>query len=108
MAFIYAISFDIAPDQVGELKIGNSLERVLGYLRTLLPSQIGYITTRAMYALEPDEEGQIDLLFESVWDRWEDLEAHMESTLLEDKVLREFAPDINFEDLRIRIYEEVA
>jgi hypothetical protein len=32
----------------------------------------------------------------------------MESSLLEDKVLREFAPDINFEDLRIRLYEEVA
>jgi hypothetical protein len=108
MAFIYAVSFDIAPDQVGELKIGNSLERVLGYLRTLLPGQAGYITTRAMYALQPDEDGEIDLLFESVWDRWEDLQAHMESSLLEDKVLREFAPDINFEDLRIRLYEEVA
>lgn len=108
MAFIYAIRFDIAPDQVGELKIGNSLERVLGYLRTLLPSQTGYITTRAMYALEPDEEGEIDLLFESVWDRWEDLKAHRESSLLEDKVIREFAPDIGLEDLRMRIYEEIA
>ena len=108
MAFIYAVSFDIAPDKVGELKIGNSLERVLGYLRTLLPGQTGYITTRAMYALEPDEDGEIDLFFESVWDRWEDLQAHMESSLVEDKVLREFAPDINLEDLRIRIYEEVA
>jgi hypothetical protein len=108
MAFIYAVSFDIAPDKVGELKIGNSLERVLGYLRTLLPSQAGYITARAMYALEPDEDGEIDMLFESVWDRWEDLQAHMESTLLEDKVLREFAPEIRLEDLRIRTYEEVA
>jgi hypothetical protein len=43
-----------------------------------------------------------------VWDRWEDLQAHQESSLAEDRVLREFAPHVELEDLRVRIYEEVA
>jgi hypothetical protein len=108
MAYIYSISFDIAPEKMDELRIGASLERTLGYLRTLLPSEIGFVTARAMYALNPDKDGEIDLIFQSVWDRWEDLQAHKESSLAEDKVLREFAPHIKLEDLRVRVYEEVA
>jgi len=108
MAYIYSISFDIEPDKMDELKIGASLERTLGYLRTLLPSEVGFITARAMYALDRDENGDIDLIFQSVWDRWEDLLAHQASSLAEDKVLREFKPHVELEDLRVRIYEEVA
>jgi hypothetical protein len=108
MAYIYSISFDIGPDKMDELQIGSSLERTLGYLRTLLPSSLGFITARAMYALNPDKDGEIHLIFESVWDRWEDLKAHEESSLAEDKVLREFAPHVELDDLRVRIYEEVA
>jgi len=108
MAYIYSISLDIGPDKMDDLQIGASLERTLGYLRTLLPSEIGFITARAMYALDPDENGEVDLIFQSVWDRWEDLRSHQESSLAEDKVLREFAPHVELEDLRVRIYEEVA
>jgi hypothetical protein len=108
MAYIYSISFDIAPDKMDELRIGASLERTLGYLRTLLPSEMGFISARAMYALEADDEGEIDLSFQSVWDRWEDLEMHRKSMLAEDKILREFQPHVELEDLRVRVYEEVA
>jgi hypothetical protein len=108
MAYVYSISFDIEPDKMDELQIGASLERTLGYLRTLLPSSTGFITARAMYALNPDQDGEIDLIFESVWDRWEDLKAHEESSLAEDKILREFTPHIVLDQLRVRIYEEVA
>jgi hypothetical protein len=107
MAYIYSITFDIGPDKMDELQIGASLERTLGYLRTLLPSETGFITARAMSAVNPDEKGDIDLIFQSVWDRWEDLQAHQESSLAEDKVLREFAPHVELEDLRVRLYEEV-
>jgi hypothetical protein len=34
MAYVYQVSFDIRPDQMNELQIGASLERVLGYLRS--------------------------------------------------------------------------
>jgi hypothetical protein len=108
MAYIYSISFDIGPDKMDQLQVGASLERTLGYLRTLLPSSPGFITARAMYAINPNENGEIDLVFESVWDQWEDLEAHQESSLAEDKVLREFEPHVELEDLLVRIYEEVA
>jgi hypothetical protein len=108
MAYIYSISFDIGPDKMDELKIGSSLERTLGYLRTLLPSEVGFITARAMYALQADENGEIDLIFQSAWDRWEDLKAHKESSLAEDKILHEFQPHVKLEDLRVRVYEEVA
>ena len=108
MAYIYSISFDIGPDKMDELQIGASLERTLGYLRTLLPSEIGFVTARAMYALDPAKDGEIDLIFQSVWDRWEDLQAHKKSSLAEDKVLREFEPHVELGDLRVRVYEEVA
>jgi hypothetical protein len=108
MAYIYSISFDIGPDKMEELQIGASLERTLGYLRTLLPNERGFLTARAMYALDPDEDGEIDLIFQSAWDRWEDLQAHRKSSLAEDKILREFQPHVELEDLRVRVYEEVA
>jgi hypothetical protein len=108
MAYIYSISFDIDPGLMDELEVGASLERTLGYLRTLLPSDEGFVTARAMRALDPDDQGKIDLVFESVWEGWEDLLAHQKSALAEDKVLREFEPHVELEDLRVRVYEEVA
>lgn len=105
MAYTYILRFHIKPEQMSELEIGSSLERVLGYLRTLLPSQDGFITSRALYSLE--QEDQVELLFESVWDTWENIEAHRDSALSEDKVLLEFGSHINREDLNIRLYEEV-
>ena len=106
MAYIYRIDFDITPEQMSQLEIGASLERTLGYLRTLLPSQMGYITARAMHALNGNEE--VHLSFESEWERWEDLQAHRESSLSEDKVLKEFEPHVQLEDLTVRVYEEVS
>lgn len=105
MAYIYQISFDIQPDQMNELEIGASLERVLGYLRALLPSEPGYVTSRAMNSL--DMPGETHLVFQSMWETWDDLEAHRQSSLAEDKVLTEFQPHVSLEDLSVHIYEEV-
>jgi quinol monooxygenase YgiN len=89
-----------------QLRIGAALERVLGYLRTLLPSETGYITARAMYSVDRDD--RTHLVFQSVWETWEDLEAHRESELAEDKVLTEFEPHVELNDLVVHVYEEVA
>lgn len=105
MAYTYILQFYIKPEQMSELEIGASLERVLGYLRTLLPGQEGFITSRALYSL--DQEDQVELIFESVWDTWENIQAHRDSTLSEEKVLLEFGPHINRESLNIGLYEEV-
>ncbi len=106
MAYIYEMSFDINSDQLDALKIGASLERVLGYLRTLLPSETGYVTTRALYSVENEEETHI--VFLSEWEEWEDLEQHKKSPLLEDKIIKEFDPHIKLEHLSTRVYNEVA
>jgi hypothetical protein len=106
MAYIYQVSFDIRPDQMSELQIGASLERVLAYLRTLLPSEPGHVTSRAMYSVDiPD---RTHLVFQSVWEGWDDLENHRGSSISEDKVLTEFEPHVELENLVVHVYEEVS
>jgi quinol monooxygenase YgiN len=106
MAYVYQVSFDIQPDQMSELEIGASLERVLGYLRALLPAETGFVTSRAMYSVDIPETTH--LVFESVWDSWDDLDVHLQSSLAADKVLTEFKPHVALEDLSVHTYQEVA
>lgn len=105
MAYVYEVSFDIRPEQMEELQIGASLERVLGYLRTLLPEQVGYITARALYSVE--NEQATHLIVQSEWEHWEDLTKHRDSSLSEDKVLEEFEPHVELQHLVARTYTEV-
>jgi hypothetical protein len=105
MAYVYQVSFDIESEQVDELRIGGSLERVLGYLRILLPSETGYMTARAMYSMDDPE--RTHLIFESVWEEWEDLTRHEATNLAERKVLVEFAPHVDLGALASRVYREV-
>jgi quinol monooxygenase YgiN len=106
MAYIYQIGFDIRPDQMGELEIAASLERVLGFLLTLLPNEEGYITARAMHSI--DNGDTVTLVVESVWDNWDEFERHSKSATEEGKVLLEFAPHLDRGALRRRVYEEVS
>ncbi len=106
MAYVHQVSFQIRTDQMSELQIGAALERVLGYLRSLLPAQPGYITTRAMYSVDiPD---RTHLIFQSQWERWDDLTAHRDSNLSEMKVLDEFQPHVDLEELAVHDYAEVS
>jgi hypothetical protein len=107
MAFFYQISFDIHPDQMGELEIGSSLERTLGYLRTLLPSENGFITVRVARSVQLQDE-EIHIQVESEWDYWDELQAHRHSNLAEDKILQEFEPHVDLEDLEVHVLEEIA
>jgi hypothetical protein len=105
MAYIYHITFDIHANQMDELRIGGSLERVLGYLRTLLPEERGFITSRALYSVE--ENDLTHIIFMSEWQTWEDLQNHKNSNLIEEKILKEFEPHVNLENLTVQIYGEV-
>ena len=104
MAYVYQVSFDIPIDRQDELEVGSSLERVLGFLRVILPAEPGYTTARAIYSL--DLPGRVRIVVESVWDHWEDLQTHRQSALAEDKILREFAY-LNPEMLDIGTFREV-
>jgi len=106
MAYTYRVSFDIAPEQRSELEIGASLERVISYLRALLPSEDGHVESRALSSL--DNPSNVHVILESTWLDWESLMKHRSSSLTEDKVLREFGPHIQLQHLSQRVYREVS
>jgi heme-degrading monooxygenase HmoA len=106
MAYTYQVSFEINHEQMEQLHIGAALEKVIGYLRTLLPNEMGFITVKAMHSL--NVPGKTHLVIQSTWDQWEDLQAHQASRLAEQKVLSEFEPHVKLEDLSVHVYEEVS
>jgi len=106
MAFVYQVSFGIPRNQADELALGAPLERVLGYLRTRLPEQTGYVTARAMNSVDANQTTEV--VVQSVWETWDDLLAHQKSQLAEAKVLLEFGSDVPADGLTVRVYEEVA
>ena len=105
MSYMYQVSFNIQPDQLSQLEIGKSLEKVLGYMKSLLPNQAGFMDTRVFYTLNEKDNTYVVCISE--WDYWEDLDKHLKSGLSEDKILSEFEPHIKKDDLIIRIYKEV-
>ena len=105
MAFLHQVEFTIGPEHLSELEIGASLERVIGYLRTLLPGEPGFISARAYQSLK--YEPVVHVQVASLWDTWEDLLSHRDSALAEDKILSEFEPHVQIDDLRVSIYREV-
>ena len=106
MAYFYEVSFNPEPEQLADLKIGKSLEKVIGYLRVLLPNQTGFVSANGMQ--EVNAQGKPNLVFLSEWETWEDLQAHLKSSsLVEDKILLEFDPHIQSEHLVKRIYREI-
>jgi hypothetical protein len=106
MAYIYQVRFRITAQKMNELAVGASLERTLGYLRSLLPNEPGFVTARAMRSL--DLTDAVEVVFETVWDGWEELSAHRRTALAEEKVLVEFEPHVELSDLAVRIFDEVA
>ena len=105
MAYMYSVNFKISHDMMDELEIGAALERVLGYLRALLPSEPGFTTVRALHTVGGGRD--VSVLIESVGQTWDDIEQHRKSSLSEDKVLEEFQPHVEIGDLDVRVFEEV-
>ncbi len=100
------LSFLIPSSRIEQvIGIGNSIERGLGYMRALLPSEEGFITARAMYTIDKKETTLV--VFQSVWDEWEDLQNHRNSFLDESRLIREFEPALDVQNVNIRIYAEV-
>jgi hypothetical protein len=107
MSYIYHISFNIDRSEIDQLSIGKSLQNSLGYLRALLPGEPGYITSRAMYLISDYEKTHI--IFESVWETWDDIEMHRKISILdESRLLNEFQMKVTLQNLEAKIYEEVS
>jgi hypothetical protein len=105
MAYFYEVSFQIDYHQLEQVKLGKSLEKVIGYMRVLLPSQPGFVSTQAM--LEVSSNPRYRVVFISEWENWENYETHHQSSLVEDKILLEFDPHVRSEHLEKRVYREV-
>jgi hypothetical protein len=105
MSYLYEVSFNVDPKALSKEKLNIPLEKVLGYMKPLFPSQKGWMDARAFFSL--NEKNNTYVVCISEWEYWEDLENHRKSNLSEDKVLEEFGPHIKEKDLIIRIFEEV-
>ena len=105
MPYLYEVSFDISHDQMAELEIGHSLERLVGYLKVRLPVQRGFVLADGWYSV--DDPGTTHVVARSEWGDWSDVERHRASSILEDHVFEEFEPHVSPDNITIRTYAEV-
>jgi hypothetical protein len=105
MPYVYEVSFEIAPDQMTQLEIGKSLERLVGYLKIRLPVQPGFVFADAWYSV--DNPAKTRIVTRSEWSDWTDVEEHRRSSILEDHLFEEFDPHVNKDNVTIRTYAEV-
>ncbi len=106
MPYFYEISFDIPGSDFGELKIGESVQTALAYLRALLPNEPGYITSYAMYSLSHEELTHVILV--SHWETWDSLLHHRtQSRLNEGELIKNFQLKVELLNLKTHVYEEV-
>jgi hypothetical protein len=105
MPYVYEVSFEITPAQMSQLQIGQSLERLVGYMKIRLPAQQGFVFADAWYSVDDPEKTRI--IARSEWSDWCDVTKHCESAILEDHLFEEFEPHIGREDVTIRTYAEV-
>ncbi len=107
MAYTYQISFELPREKMDLLSIGNALERGLGMLRIMLPNQAGFMYARALYSL--GNEKNTTVIFQSVWETWEDLVGHRESDLEAKRLLtHDLAKTMKLENVDVEIFNEIA
>lgn len=105
MPYLYEVSFDIRHDQMSQLEIGQSLERLVGYLKIRLPVQPGFVLADAWYSVDDPKGTRV--VARSEWSDWADVEEHRTSSILEDHIFEEFDPHVSKDDVTIRTYAEV-
>ena len=105
MPYVYEVSFEIKPDQMSQLEIGQSLERLVGYMKIRLPVQPGFVFADAWYSV--DDPATTRIVARSEWSDWPDVEGHRKSAILEDHLFEEFDPHVKPGDIAIRTYAEV-
>jgi hypothetical protein len=105
VAYVHEICFDIPREQMTELEIGNSLEKLVGFLKVRLPAERGFVYAHALYSVDDPEKTRI--VTRSEWSEWSDLVRHRESEILEDNVFCVFEPHVPREAITVRDYAEV-
>ena len=106
MPYVYEVSFGVPREKMTELEIGESLEKLVGYMKVRLPSQRGFVYSDALYSV--DDPAELRIVMRSHWSDWTDVTNHRESpALVEDQVFEQFTPHVRPEDITIRTYAEV-
>jgi hypothetical protein len=106
MPYMYEVTFDIPREKMTELEIGQSLEKLVGYMKIRLPAQRGFVFADAFYSV--DDKETVHVVMRSEWSDWTDVENHRNSSaLVEDEVFEQFDPHIEPKDITIRTYAEV-
>jgi len=105
MPYVYEVSFDVPHERMGELEIGQSLERLVGYMKVRMPAQRGFVYADAVYSV--DDPNTIRVVMRSHWSDWTDVLEHCKSVVMEDQIVEEFEPHISKDAITIRSYAEV-
>lgn len=90
MPYTYHVEFDMTPDGVEYLEVGRELETIAATLKSVMPGEPGNVTSRTMYSL--DRPDHIHVIFESLWEDWDDLVQHRDSELDEYKYVTRWMP----------------
>jgi hypothetical protein len=92
MPYSYHVEFDMTPDGIEYLEVGRELETIAATLKSVLPGEPGLVTSRTIYSL--DREDYIHVIFESLWEDWDDLVRHRQGELDEYKYITRWAPPL--------------
>lgn len=106
MAYVYEISFDIPGSDFDEMRLGNSVQVALSYMRALLPNEPGFINSRALFSISHVELTHI--VFQSLWEDWDSMLMHRDqSTLNEGHLVNAFKLDVEPQNLQTHVYQEI-
>lgn len=106
MPYIHAVWFDLPSAKADELQIGAGLQRVIGFLRSVLPNEPGFVTARGFYSIDGGDTIHIE--FQSVWQDWDSLVTHQSTSFAAEKILAHFQDIVPREAFTARTYQEIA
>lgn len=90
MPYTYHVEFDMPPGGMDLFQVGRELEIVAATLKSVLPGETGMVTSRTLYSL--DRPDSVHVIFESLWEDWDDLVRHREGDLDEYKYVTQWVP----------------
>ena len=105
MPYVYEVSFEVPREKMSELEIGQSLDRLVGFMKVRLPAQRGFVLSDAFYSV--DHADKIRVVMRSEWSDWTDVENHRKSAaVVEDQAFEQFQ-HLSPNDITVRIYAAV-
>jgi hypothetical protein len=105
MVYVYQVSLDIEATALNQLEVEQSLAQLVRYLHARLEDQLGFVNVRAMFSLDRPQD--IWLVLQSVWETWDDVLDHRNSSLLGKELVAAFTPHADRDRLSSTLFEQV-